>query len=317
MKILAIVHGYPPLQNAGAEWMLHEMLLSLQSQGNEVEVIMPGIVSYDFEGIKVTAHEWNYTKKAVKECDLVVSHLKQAGNALNLCEFYKKPFIQIIHNCNHYSILDAKHREIADGQWVYVVYNSLYTKSEMKYLAPSVVVHPPVDSKRYKVKPGKKITLINLFERKGGKFFNEIIKLMPDYEFLGVEGGYGDQEKCSEKNVTYMSNTPDAKKIYAQTRILLMPSIFESYGRTGVEAMCSGIPVIAAPTPGLLESLGDAGIFCKLDSPLKWIEAIKKLDDPEEYKRASKKCIERAKEIEKGVKKELEDLNLFINKIAS
>jgi glycosyltransferase involved in cell wall biosynthesis len=313
MKVLSIVHGYPPLHNAGAEWMLHEMLKDLLSKGHTINVVVPGIVDYDFEGVQVLRDEWTRTKQLINDCDLIVSHLKQAGRSLNACEFYKKPFIQIIHNTNYYGILAAKHNEITP--WISVVYNSFYTKSEMNYPNPSLVVHPPVDQKRYKTKPGTKITLINLFERKGGKFFNELAKLMPDYEFLGVEGDYGKQEKTDLPNMTYMANTPDAKKIYSKTRILLIPSEYESYGRVGIEAMCSGIPVIAAPTPGLKESLGSAGIFCKLSSPLSWIEAIKRLDDPKEYASQSKKCLARVKEVESGIRKELESMEQFFNKI--
>ncbi len=316
MKILALVHGYPPLHNAGAEWMLHEMLLDLKNKGHSVEVFTPETIAYSFEGIEVRNDIWTDTKKAVLSCDLIIGHLHGAGRALNICEYFKKPFIQIIHNTNDYGILRVKHKEAKKEQWVYAIYNSLYTKSEMKYPNPAIVVHPPVDQSRYKIaRKGKKLTLINLFDRKGGLFFIELAKLMPDREFLGIEGDYGRQEKCLLPNVTYMANTPDIKKIYSQTRILLMPSQYESYGRTGIEAMCSGIPVIAAPTPGLKESLGNAGIFCQLDSLMKWTDAIKRLDDPEEYKEASKKCFTRVKEIEKGIKKELNNLEIFFSEI--
>ena len=135
---------------------------------------------------------------------------------------------------------------------------------------------------------------------------------MPDRDFLGVEGGYGKQEKEAIKNISYMDNTPDMKKVYSQTRILLMPSLYESYGRTAVEALVSGIPVIAAPTPGLKESLGDAGIFCDAEKPEQWVEAIKKLDDPEVYKAQSKKCTERFKAIEAEKEKELKGFEDFL-----
>jgi glycosyltransferase involved in cell wall biosynthesis len=344
MKILALVHGYPPVQNAGAEWMLHEMLKFCVERGHGVEVRLPisGLKPYNLEGVRVEKDTWEETKESVKTADIIISHLDRAGRSLNVCEFYKKPFIQVIHNSNYYGILASKHRELVN-RFVYVVYNSEFTKVACKYPNPSCIVHPPVDSTRYRVgekkpakvkikgvktievqtikqedkpvKSGKKITLINLFERKGGLFFNDLIRLMPDYEFLGVEGGYGKQEKSNLPNVTYMENTPDARNIYSQTRILLMPSQYESYGRTGIEAFCSGIPVIATPTPGLLESLGDAGIFCSLESPLKWVEAIKKLDDEKYYSEVSKKCIERAKDIEINSEKELNDMVNFFEDV--
>jgi len=311
-----MIHGYPPIQNAGAEWMLHEMLKFLRKSGHEIEVVLPisNLDPYDFEGIRVNKDEFMTTTKKIQAADVVISHLDRAGKALNYCEFYHKPFVQVMHNSNSYDILRAKHRDISQGRWVYMIFNSLYTQNALRYPNPSVVVHPPVDPQRYKVKTkGKKLTLINLFERKGGVFFHDLAKLMPEYEFLGVEGGYGRQEKNGNmKNVEYMDNTPYARKIYSKTRVLLMPSQYESYGRTGIEAMVSGIPVVAAPTPGLMESLGDAGIFCNVDSMLSWVEAIKRLDDPKEYKTASEKSIARAKEVEKTTPDELDKMERFL-----
>jgi glycosyltransferase involved in cell wall biosynthesis len=161
----------------------------------------------------------------------------------------------------------------------------------------------------------KKITLVNLFERKGGLFFNTLARRLPEYEFLGVEGGYGRQEKVELPNMTYVGNNANMKSVYADTRILLMPSMYESYGRTAIEAMCSGIPVIAAPTPGLKESMGEAGIFCSLDSMEDWITAIKSLDDEKTYKAQSKICADHALEVEIKVNKELELMDKFFNDI--
>lgn len=314
MKIIAMVHGYPPVQNAGAEWMLHEMLTYLKNSGHSIEVLLPisSIDNYVFENIQVSKDHFSYTNKVIKECDLVISHLDRAGKALNYAEFYRKKFVFVCHNTNYTGYIAAKHREKSAGRFAYVIYNSLFTRDKMRYPNPSIVVHPPVDEKRYKVKRGKKITLINLFHRKGSMLFYDIARMMPDYEFLAVEGGYGRQEKVDLPNVTYMANTSDARKIYSQTRILLMPSLYESYGRTGVEAMVSGIPVIASPTPGLQESLGDAGIFCSPESKLAWIDAIKSLDNQEEYDRASKRCQARYKEIAAASKTELDEMERFL-----
>jgi glycosyltransferase involved in cell wall biosynthesis len=62
-----------------------------------------------------------------------------------------------------------------------------------------------------------------------------------------------------------------------------MPSKEETWGRTAVEAMSSGIPVIAAPTPGLRECCGDAAIFCDRGDIDAWISAIQKLRSDREY----------------------------------
>jgi glycosyltransferase involved in cell wall biosynthesis len=78
-----------------------------------------------------------------------------------------------------------------------------------------------------------------------------------------------------------------------------MPSKEESWGRVAIEAMSSGIPVIATPTPGLLESCGSAGIFCKRDDIGSWVREIRRLKtDTEYYKSVSEKCFDRAKELD-------------------
>ena len=52
MKVLNLIHAYPPLHHAGAEWMLHEMNKFLVEQGHTVDVLLPitGLKDYDFEG---------------------------------------------------------------------------------------------------------------------------------------------------------------------------------------------------------------------------------------------------------------------------
>jgi glycosyltransferase involved in cell wall biosynthesis len=316
MKIIALLHAYPPLHNAGAEWYAHEMFKFLKQSGHDISVRLPisNLDEYVFEGIPVYRDEFFTTVEELKKCDIIISHLDRAGKSLNYAEHFKKPYVQIIHNSNYYGILTSKHKEKNQGRFVYVIYNSQFTRDACKYPNPSVVLHPPVDPVRYKVnKKGNKITLINLFERKGGIFFQDLAKAMPDRQFLGVEGGYGRQQiNESIPNIEYMSNTPDARKIYSRTRLLVMPSFYESYGRTGIEAMVSGIPVIATPTPGLKESLSYAGTYCPLDSIEGWVDAIKKFDDEAYYKEVSKDCVKRVKEIIELQNSEMDEMERFL-----
>ena len=199
MRITAIVHAYPPIHNAGAEWMLHEMLKSLNIKGHKTDVIIPGAKAYDFEGVFINR------EKNLKNTDIVLTHLDKTGFTINLCDDNKKPLVFISHNTHNYSILRYK-------SYVSVIHNANHTRDTLKYPNKSIVVHPPVDQSRYKTKAGKNITLINLYELKGGNIFHDIAKLMPDIPFMGVEGMYGGQIKRKLSNVSYMKNTSEAKK---------------------------------------------------------------------------------------------------------
>ena len=38
MKILGIVHAFPPDHGSGAEWMMHDMMQYMMKQGHECKV---------------------------------------------------------------------------------------------------------------------------------------------------------------------------------------------------------------------------------------------------------------------------------------
>jgi glycosyltransferase involved in cell wall biosynthesis len=157
------------------------------------------------------------------------------------------------------------------------------------------------------------VTQINLF--KNGKLLWEVARLLPATRFLAVQGGYGDQgiPKVLPSNVEVITSTDDpAGEIYARTRILLVPSFYESWGRVGVEAASSGIPVIASTTPGLQESLGYAGLFRDPERPVHWAEAITALADPAIYAAYAKMACLRAQEVWAETQVQLEGLERFL-----
>jgi hypothetical protein len=53
MKILAYVHGYPPTLNAGAEMMLHQILVDLRERGHEVAALTENPGAKDYEGVRL------------------------------------------------------------------------------------------------------------------------------------------------------------------------------------------------------------------------------------------------------------------------
>ena len=54
---------------------------------------------------------------------------------------------------------------------------------------------------------------------------------------------------------------PDLPKLLNGTAALVHPSLHEGFGLTPLEAMHAGVPVIAARSPGLTETCGDAALY--------------------------------------------------------
>lgn len=297
MKILAHIHGYPPSQNAGAEWMVHHMFKWLKERGHEVLVAIPDPGATEFEGITIVSE---YGPRHIREhyrwADIVVSHLDKVGKAINNIRVLDKPALFIMHNTHFNSMIEQiAHRSI-------LCFNSYYTQDVPHYKdKESCIVYPPCPVEYYRTNRGgaKSVTLINYGEKKGRDLFYQLAEMMPEVDFMAVKGGYFHQKKTKLDNMTYKENSPKIQKEYALTKILLMPSHYESFGRTAIEAACSGIPTIAAPTPGLKESLGEAGIFKELHDVKGWADEIKKLlEDKDYYKKKADLVKARAKELE-------------------
>jgi glycosyltransferase involved in cell wall biosynthesis len=123
---------------------------------------------------------------------------------------------------------------------------------------------------------------------------------MPDRKFLGVRPYYGNMTTPLPLggNIEWVPFSDDIRTILRRTRILLMPSYYESFGRVAVEAMINGIPVLYSkpsrnsPYPGgsmegVQSWIGDAAISCDREKPEEWMSAIQLLDDPETYSKWS------------------------------
>jgi glycosyltransferase involved in cell wall biosynthesis len=182
-------------------------------------------------------------------------------------------------------------------------------------------VYPPLTIDKYKVnnKDAKAITMVNLIDLKGGNLFWQLARVMPDREFIAVKGGYGNQIMYPKDlpNVTIMENQDDMREVFKKSRIILMPSSYESWGRVGMEAAVSGIPTIATATEGLLESLGNSGVFLENRDVASLVEAIRLLDHEETYKKHSEFAKKRALEVSSKFNSQIDDVEKAMLKIVN
>ena len=282
MKVLGVTPLYPPFSRVGAWLSTHQCLRHLAARGHEVHVrTVFSSIGYDHDGVEVLGRH----DGVVAGYDAVVSHHGDTTSRTAWrCARRGIPHVLMVHGPAD----DVDHA----GP---IVWNSEASRAGRS----GIVVRPHVEPSEYATTPGDMVTLVNTSQAKGGDVFRLLAAAMPDRRFLGVQGGYGRQLKPRGPNSEFMPTTQHMRDdVYSRTRVLLMPSKVETWGRTGVEALCSGIPVIAHPTPGLVESLGAAGIFVDRNDLAGWVGAIRSLDDPDEYARRSAAALARAAELD-------------------
>jgi len=299
--------------------MVARSIATYLNKEHKVTIMLPRLdKEYEYEGIRVIPRMGS----AFRTYDAVFCSLDTTREAILLSGSTPLFFLQ--HNTFAYPSID-------EHSHVNIIANSFHGSKQFPN-NDTFILPPCVNIEDYEVEPGDCITLINCNENKGGKIFHEIAKRMPDRKFLQVIGSYGTQFISTDEkptilnidnkpllsglgylpNVTVMENQQDIREAYKRTRILLMPSSYESWGRTASEAICSGIPVIASPTVGLKENIGIHGIFVQRDNIEDWMKEINKLDGKKEYQAASKKAKDRAKEMQHMSK--LEQLNRWLKK---
>jgi len=308
MRVAAIVPAYPPRSRVGAWLSTHEYLAHLVRRGHHVDVFtrIDRAPVAEIDGVHVgPATEGPAMSTAIAIADVVVSHCGDVEKAAELAGRWGKPNVRMAHG----HIVDPA---VLDGAAL-VVFNSQTLADSVDCPGPSIVCRPPVHADRYRTTPGDRVTLINLSEAKGGELFWRLVRCAPHRQFLGVQGAYGNQYLDTAPNVDVIVTTEDMRgDVYARTWILLMPSERETWGMTAVEAMASGIPTIAHPTPGLIESLGSAGIFVDRADGQGWLDEIERLHDPAEWAAASCLAAARSAELDPA-----EDLDRFAVAIES
>ncbi len=311
LKILtALRTSYAPAAKSGADVMCERINTFLASKGHEVITIIEDCPQdYYYKDVLVTSNRKLLGEK-YDWCDIVITNLVIKGEAVLLAKRFNKPIFHIVHNASGCNIP-------AGTPDNYLVFNSFHLQKTCGYGLPSLVVQPPtwVNDWNNEIDHfnNRFVTLVNCVHNKGHETMATLALYMPQISFLGVYGGYGTQGRKIVRNLAYKPFQNDMREIYNQTKIIIVPSISESWSLVAAEAQASGIPVICSALPGLRENLGDTAIYST--GTAGYVEGIKKLHDWGYYQYLVREGRQRQVENERNILQQLENLNTFMGKV--
>lgn len=308
MKVAALIHFSMPWRCAGSESVAHELMKAAALagheatvyctnrdsehlwRGNEPVIELDGVTIFRVRNVAIGARI-----VADSSPDVILSHHQHSIAAANLA---RKIGARSVY-CSHNDMQIVNFRQLeADPDLV--IFNSDWVRESLaktcKVPRESMTFHPPLTPERHLTdQRGDGITLVNLNADKGAHVFYKLSGVFPEKQFYGVVGGHGRQViRRGLPNVEIIEHTPDMASVWGKTRVLLMPSVYESYGLVAQEAGLNGIPTIANNTPGLIENLGPRGRFADRDDLDAWAHQIRLLDDPDHYAQASNYATVRA-----------------------
>ncbi|MBI4092937.1 MAG: glycosyltransferase family 4 protein [Candidatus Kerfeldbacteria bacterium] len=115
--------------------------------------------------------------------------------------------------------------------------------------------------------------------------FAEFWKTRTSYQLVlaGAEGWKSRQvhdtvrELKLGQTVRFLGKISDDERraLYRRARALVLPSLYEGFGRPVLEAMASGTPVVAAKASAIPEVAGKAGLLVDGFSVAAWVDALK------------------------------------------
>jgi glycosyltransferase involved in cell wall biosynthesis/signal peptidase I len=289
--VFAAQYLYPLI--GGAEHTAHTILQKLAGCGYRVEAICCGKPTCFQQGAvavrKVSTVQQLHRAVLESRPDVIITQLNYAPAAVMASKKLGVPVLLAVRSyeqvCPHpMTMINCNRRCASCRHWRkyssfmraqrYAIENADVVYCSSKYLANTIktfynrevfVSYTPMDygpnyvSSKERPSPRRYITMCTFLPYKGFYTFAEIARHMPQEYFLVV--GRGDPDIDLPPNLTCWPDTLPSI-FYAATKIMVAPAIWpEPFGRTPLEAMANGIPVIASRIGGLPEAVGSAGVL--------------------------------------------------------
>lgn len=294
MSVAAVSHGYPPLWNMGGEVSLHR---TMKGVSGDAFVLTRTEEPYTFEGVKVSNIDIPDVLDVNADPGSIARQLKDLGvkavigqNELSLPAVKAADLIGIssivsVHTPPAYGN-NIKQAVVASD---YAIYNTR-TSAEQWGEPKALVIHPPITPIPEKISNnGDAYTVLSSLVNKGVEVVLGLAKRYPDKRFIIVRSpaepthGLSNIEDLVSKlpNVELLPRVApeEVYKYLQQTRILLVPSRYETYGMSAIEAAGYGIPCVHVDTPHVREGIGDGAVLVPgmdVDATAAGIELIEK-----------------------------------------
>lgn len=276
MTVVAVTHGYPPGWNMGGEVALHRSMLAVR--GDRI-ALTQAPTDYVLDGVRVTQLNLPNLLDIHADAAPLVEQLRDtnarvviAQNELSLPAVQAAgtlgiPSIVNVHTPPKYGSTIRSAVPIAD----HGVYNT-HTSAVQWGEPDALVLHPPASPVPSKPKaPGDAYTLLSSLTHKGVEIVLQLAQRMPHQRFIVVESPAKHMEPADlAERIDKLANVelhprvaPEqvASEYLSQTRILLVPGRYETYGMSAIEAAGYGIPSIHVDTPHAREGIGEAAVL--------------------------------------------------------
>lgn len=265
VSLTAFLHGYPPFWSMGGELSTHRTLRVVPDS----QVFTTAAEEYEFDGVRVRTSSGSSRQSIMADAEtngasVLYAHSTMSQETIRAARRLRLPSILAVHAPPRFG---GDLRRAWSAATVRL-YNTEAARKDWKD-PKGWLLHPPVgQASAPTAGPHDALTLTSSLLNKGAARVLELAGMRPDQRFIIVESPahptHGDPlfweiaDRLDNVEVWPRLHPDEMWKLWAETRILLVPSRYETYGMSALEAAWHGIPSVHVDTPHVREGIGEA-----------------------------------------------------------
>jgi hypothetical protein len=273
VTLTAFLHGYPPLWSMGGEMSTHRTLRAVPG----AVVFTKTLKGYEFEGVSVkpltgTSLQCIRDDAEAAGASILFGHSTLSEDTIRAAKRMRLPSILSVHAPPRFGT-DLRR---AWSSATVRLYNTEAARNDWRD-RKGWILHPPVgEPSELPTGPRNALTLTSSLVNKGAGRVLKLATRRNDQRFIIVESPahstHGDPrfweqaEKLDNIEIWPRLHPNEMGRLWAETRVLLVPSRYETYGMAALEAAWHGIPSVHVDTPHVREGIGTAARLLKSTS---------------------------------------------------